>query len=72
MKSEHDRLRLIQGGVTGEKPKRKRKGMPLRCHKCESNRFREVILGPLTDGTRTWGGTKQLRCDECGEPYSAR
>tara|TARA_R110002020_G_scaffold382741_1_gene593435 strand:+ start:21 stop:236 length:216 start_codon:yes stop_codon:yes gene_type:complete len=71
MKREHDRLRVIEGGTP--KPKRPRKtGHPLRCHKCDGNAFREVILSPMTDGSRTWGGTRQLVCDHCGEPYSAR
>lgn len=69
MKKTHDRLRLIPGG--GPKKKRRRKGEALRCQKCGGNAFREVILSPLTDGSRTWGGTRQLVCDHCGEPYSA-
>lgn len=71
MKKSHERLRVIDGGPEPKKPRRKRDGEILRC-RCGSNAFREVILGPLTDGTRTWGGTKQLKCDHCGAPYSAR
>lgn len=72
MKKEHKTLRLIPGGKTGKKKRRRKKGTILRCHKCDGNAFREVILGPLTDGSKTWGGTRQLVCDYCGEPYSAR
>lgn len=71
MRKEHDRLRLIEGGPA-KKPRRKAEAAVLRCRKCGGNAFREVVLGPLTDGSKTWGGTRQLRCDHCGEPYSAR
>lgn len=72
MKREHQRLRVIDGGPAPKKPRRKRDGEVLRCYRCDGNAFREVILSPLTDGTRTWGGTKQLVCDHCNTPYSAR
>ena len=67
MKKSHDRLRVVPGGAKNPR----RKGEVLRCSKCGGNAFREVILGPMTDGTKTWGGTRQLKCDHCGEPYSA-
>jgi len=42
----------------------------LRCVFCNSIRFREVILAPIIKDGQISGGTKQLRCDNCGKPVS--
>ncbi len=51
-------------------PVKQSKGEVLRCRFCQSNRFRETVLGPVLLKGKISGGTKQLICDHCGRPVS--
>ena len=42
----------------------------LYCVFCGSNRFREVLLSPIIKDGQISGGTKQLKCDNCGKSVS--
>lgn len=67
MTSDPERYRLIEGGAKPKAYRARRKGdpEPLVCT-CGSATTIETKTGRMIDSNRIKGGTKQIRCYDCG------
>lgn len=63
------RFKLIQGGNKPKPYRARKKGdpEPLVCSKCNSTATIEVKLGRMIDDGKIKGGTRQIRCADCGK-----